>query len=280
MTRNLLGSLVLAGLLLALWRLAPAAVSAYRAEAESETQRIAAAQLAQPAQPACSQPLRALFIGNSHTYYNAMPALVEQLARAAHETRCFVFTLEAPGGASLAEHLAGPKVRELIQHGPWDFVVLQEQQQRPSFTFNAQQLEREFYAPARTLDVLIRVASAKTVLYMTWARRDGDPPNVPGDTYEAMQERTRQSYMHLAQELDALVAPAGLAWRWVRQQRPELPLWQPDGSHPTLAGSYLAACVLYAAFYGHSALDNPFHAGLPDDQAALLQRAAEVARHL
>lgn len=273
MTRNLIAALVLASLLLVLWRIAPTAIETFN-DGTSTTSQV------QGQPTTCAQPLRVLFIGNSHTHYNAMPQLVEQLAHAAREARCFEYTMEAPGGANLEQHLAGTRVRQLIEGSRWDYVVLQEQQQRPSFTQNAEQLERMFYTPVRTLDVLIRVASAKTVLYMTWARRDGDPSNVPGDDYEAMQERTRQSYMHMANELNAIMAPAGLAWRWARRERPNLQLWQPDGSHPTLAGSYLAACVLYTALYAHSPLDNPFHAELPAEQAAFLQRAADVARHL
>ena len=277
--RNLIGGMVLISLSFVLWRVA--APSARRLLDHGAPVQSAASSHASRVQNAsAARPLRVLFVGNSHTLFNDMPHMIARLAEAARDQRRFDYTVEAVNGATLADHLAGTAVRERLGGSSWDYVVLQEQQQRPTFTFNAEQIDREFYAPARTLDVLARAAMAKTVLYMTWARRDGDVDNVLGDNYESMQERSRQSHMRLAHELDAMVAPVGLAWRWALHERPTLPLWAADGMHPSLHGSYLAACVLYAVLYARSPLDNEFSAGLPREQAAFLQRAAEVARFL
>jgi hypothetical protein len=278
--RHVIGIAVLVALAGVLCRVWPN-VAALRTNAENAS---AAGPAAEPVSsgPAVTpvptvNPLRVLFIGNSHTYYNDLPGMIAQLAAAAKVERPLLFAMEAAGGATLAQHLAGTRVRAQLGQGHWDYVVLQEQQQVPSFTFNRAQLEREFYAPARTLDVLARASGAKTVLYMTWAKRAGDPDNVRDDSYDKMQERVRESYAQLARELDDTVAPVGVAWRWALQKRPELPLWAADGSHASLHGSYLAACVLYSVLYAHSALDNPYTAGLPRADADLLQRAADVA---
>jgi hypothetical protein len=221
-----------------------------------------------------------LFVGNSHTYTHDMPQMVVKLAAAAEEPRGLAVALEVAAGATLAQHLSGGKVHERLSKERWDYVVLQEQQQISSYTFNPKLLEREFIAPGRTLDILARAASAKTILYMTAARRAGDAGHVAKDDYEQMQERSRVGYMRLAHETGALVAPVGLAWRWARNRRPQLPLWANDGYHPSLHGSYLAACVFYGLLYDRAALDNPFTAGLPAEEAGFLQRAADVARHL
>ncbi|HKU41476.1 MAG TPA: SGNH/GDSL hydrolase family protein [Polyangiales bacterium] len=260
-------------MLLVLVRVVPSALAALRRT--PELSEGAAGALVQPAAQSTAKPLRVLFVGNSHTFVNDMPLLVAQLAAAGHEARPFVPALVTKGGATLEQHLAQGTLREPLEHGPWDYVVLQEQQQRP--TFAPEEVERFFFTPARTLDVLVRAAGARTVLYMTAARRDGDGP---GDTYEAMQARSIRSHQQLARELGALTVPAGPAWQSVRRERPDLQLWQPDGMHPSLAGSYLIACVFYAVLYAHSPLDNRFTAGLPDDVAQVLQRAAEVARNM
>ena len=267
-----MGSVVLASLLIALWRLVPSAVASVQVRADSSH-----AYTPRASTPGVS-PLRVLFVGNSHTYYHDMPQMIAQLAAAAQERRGLEVALEVAGGATLAQHLEGGRVRERLSQNRWDYVVLQEQQQRP--TWRAAQLEREFYAPARTLDVLIRTASAKTVLFMTAGRQDGDPGNVSGDTYENMQERSRDSHTRLAGELDARLAPIGLAWRWAHQQRPDLPLWAADRYHPSLHGSYLAACVLYSVIYDHSPRDNPYTGGLSAADAQFLQKAADVAQYL
>lgn len=124
---------------------------------------------------------------------------------------------------------------------------------------------------------MIRGAGSRTILFMTWAREPGDPGNVTGDTYEAMQERVRDGYTTLAEEIGARVAPVGMAWQSAHRTRPGLPLWAPDGSHAATAGSYLAASVLFGTIYGQSPLGNTYTAGLSNEDATFLQKNAEQA---
>jgi hypothetical protein len=222
--------------------------------------------------------MRVLFVGNSHTYFNNMPKMVAELATAAGVERPLYFVMEAPGGAGFVEHLANGRVQGHLSRSRWDYVVLQDQQQRPSFTFNREWVDEWFYIPARTLDEMIRIAGAETILFMTWARQPGDPGSIEGDTYDKMQARVRDAYTTLAQDIDARVAPVGLAWQSAYHERPSLPLWMPDGSHAQRAGSYLAACVLFATIYEHSPLDNTYTAGLSGEDASFLQQNAEQAR--
>jgi hypothetical protein len=44
--------------------------------------------------------------------------------------------------------------------------------------------------------------------------------------------------------------------------------------HPSLAGTYLAACTFYAALYGKSPVGNPYAADLDADTARFLQGVA------
>jgi hypothetical protein len=74
------------------------------------------------------------------------------------------------------------------------------------------------------------------------------------------------------------VAPVGYTWYLVRQDHPEIEMWQSDGSHPTSAGTYLAACVFYAAVFRQSPAGLGFHGGVTDDQAGILQD--EAGRHV
>lgn len=222
--------------------------------------------------------LRVLFVGNSHTHFNDMPSMIAGLAAATLGARPFFFRMEAPGGARLIEHVSAGQVARQLAAQRFDYVVLQEQQQWPSF--NRGKRQREFESPANTLDVMIRAASAKTWLFLTWARREGDRPNVPDDTYEAMQVRVRDGYRDAARVLGAPVVPVGLVWRQVVSAQPDLVLWQSDGSHATPLGSYLAACVFYKAFYDRSPEGNRFTAGLAPQDAVRLQRAAGSAKAL
>ena len=152
------------GLCLLLWRLAPGALQPTGASPTGSV----AADRASPDKPAPAErdarpPLRVLFVGNSHTFSHGIPAQVARLAREAGE-RPLAFLVEAPGGHTLEGHVAGGRVAAHLLQGGFDHVVLQDQQQRPSFTFNPEQVEREFFGPARTLDVMARAAGATTLL--------------------------------------------------------------------------------------------------------------------
>jgi hypothetical protein len=57
------------------------------------------------------------------------------------------------------------------------------------------------------------------------------------------------------------------------------PLWQGDGSHPTVTGTYLAACVLFAKIFDRSPVGLSYHAGVSREAAAELQATAWAARH-
>jgi hypothetical protein len=74
------------------------------------------------------------------------------------------------------------------------------------------------------------------VLYMTWARQH---------TPEAQQAITA-AYNEIGNEQGAIVVPVGLAWQKFLAKHDDPILHDRDQSHPTLAGSYLAACVFLA----------------------------------
>ena len=111
------------------------------------------------------------------------------------------------------------------------------------------------------------------MFFLPWAHRDGWPENGLPD-YARMQEAIDQGYLAIAGELGVAVAPVGVAWSAVVAGSARPDLWQEDGSHPSVAGTYLAGCVFYAAIFGQSPVGLAYDAGLPRDQVASLQQAA------
>ena len=219
---------------------------------------------------------RVLFVGNSYTYVNDLPRTFAQVAASLGVPS--TVDMIAPGGFTLEQHSGHPVTRQRIQSRAWDFVVLQEQSQRSAF--DERQVAREVIPAAIALDSLVHQSSpgARTVFYETWGRRDGDQENckpVPRVcTYAGMQERVTDTYAELGRRTGAVVAPVGRAWAGVRRTHPEVNLYQPDGSHPSPQGTYLAACVFVAAIFGKSPVGaTPLQ--IPASDAAVLQRAAE-----
>jgi hypothetical protein len=160
----------------------------------------------------------------------------------------------------------------LLREVRWDVVVLQEQSQVPSFPDDDR--AREFTPYVTNLADRIRASGAAPLLFVTWAHRTGDRRNVSGDTYTAMQQRVVDGYWDAARASRSAVAPVGVAWAEALTRRPQLDLWASDGTHPSRAGSYLAACVFYAILERRSPVGSRFTDGLDLSLARFLQRVA------
>jgi len=227
---------------------------------------------------AVAQPVPVLFIGNSYTQVNDLPALLQAIALANGDT--LVIDSSTPGGHTFQNHTTNATTLAKITSQQWSFVILQEQSQLPSFP--PQQVSSQVYPYARALDSLIHAGNpcASTVFYMTWGRKNGDSMNCgswpPVCTYEGMQARLRESYMEMSQLNNSTVGPVGAAWRYMRSLNPVFDLYQPDESHPSIHGSYLAACALYAALFHKSPVGNTFISTLPQADASAIQAAVHA----
>ncbi len=217
--------------------------------------------------------MRVLFVGNSFTFKNSLPALVRDLA-AGDPGATPIFSVEyAAGGWSLHQANKDDGLDKLLQEVHWDVVVLQEKSWVLSLPED--QWRRETYPAARDLHEKISAVGARTVLFMTWGYVRGDRWHERHDTYAAMQGRLDSGYSKLGAELGAQVAPAGLAWAEALRREPSLDLWAGDGKHPGRLGSYLAACVFYAMVSGREPTRSRFTAGIQVKQAHTLQQVAE-----
>ena len=167
--------------------------------------------------------------------------------------------LISAGGASLRTHWNAGEARQAIGDGPYDFVVLPEQSTLP--IKNA----RRMHENVRLFDETIRAAGAKTVLYMTWARQHAPES----------QQAIIDAYADIGRELGATVVPVGRAWQRFLRKHDRPALHDKDQSHPTTAGSYLAACVFLAVLFGESPVGIESDAtGLAPKECGLLQKTA------
>jgi hypothetical protein len=217
--------------------------------------------------------LRVLFVGNSFTFENSLPALVHNLAAGDPGGRPIYSVEYAAPGWSLRQADKDGGLTKLLRDIKWDVVVLQEKSWLLSFP--EEQWGRSTYPFARDLHGKIAASGARTLLFMTWGYALGDRRTVPHDTYSEMQMRLAEGYSKLGAELGARVVPAGLAWAEALRRKPALDLWADDGQHPGRSGSYLAACVFYAALTGRDPARSRFTAGIEGGQARLLQQVAE-----
>lgn len=201
--------------------------------------------------------LRVLFIGNSFTARNNVPGLIAQLAEA--RGKHLEHKLISMGGASLRMHWNKGDAQKAMADTHYDYVVLQEQSTLP--VKNATRMHEN----VRLFDEAIKASGAKTALYLTWARQHAP----------ASQKAITDAYTSIGRELGATIIPAGVAWGTVIQKETGPILHDKDGSHPTLAGSYLAACVFLAVLFGENPVGITVDLkGLTRADAELLQKTA------
>jgi hypothetical protein len=212
--------------------------------------------------------MRVLFIGNSYTYVNDLPGMFTKLACSGGykvETG-----MAAQGGWTLAQHNDSSQTLDQIQLKKWNIIVLQEQSEIPAIQSSRIQT---MYPAVRQLVQRIRTSGAQPLLFMTWGHKDGDATYGLA-TYYDMQAQLSAGYTGIAQELNVPVVPVGTAWlKGVTQTNP-LNLWQSDGSHPTEQGTYLAACVFYAAIFHQSPVGLGYLGGVDPVTAQTLQTLA------
>lgn len=173
-----------------------------------------------------------LFVGNSFSSRNDLPGLVAGIA--ASVGRVVETSSIVAGGASLRRHFNAGAAARALADSHWDFVVLQEQSTLPVKN------PKRYHENVRALDPAIRASGATTVLYLTWARRAAP---------ESQQQLT-DAVMEIGREIDARIAPVGIAWQALAATHPDIDLYAADGSHPSMAGSFLAASVLCRTVFG------------------------------
>lgn len=206
-------------------------------------------------------PSNVLFVGNSFIYYNNSlhnhyRALVES-SEYEFGTRPITRSMTI-SGAYLPEHAAG--IPSMLAAADWDVVILQGNSLGPIRKASAE----PFREAARDYSTLVREQDGRPVFFMTWA-------------YTGKPEMTSQldaAYTEIGRELAAQVVPVGLAFVTVTNERPDIMLRMADARHPTLAGTYLAACTFFAALFNQSPEGLEYSAGLDKKDAAYLQEVA------
>jgi hypothetical protein len=180
-----------------------------------------------------------LFIGNSYTYVNDLPGIVQALADSAGE-KIAVETIAQPDFA-LVDHIAAGTAQREIAKGGWAFVVLQ---QGPSSV----EVNRDTLRLAvKTLAPSITAAGAKPALFSAW------PTSSRGVDYP----RAIESYKLAAADVNGVFLPIAGAWLEAWKKDPSLPLYASDGLHASMMGTYLAAVVIYAKLLNRPATGLP-----------------------
>lgn len=203
---------------------------------------------------------RVLFIGNSMTFYNSLDLMAEYLVADVDPAwRTALFARVAAPAYRLSQHardlegwvppagirsVLGPKAHALH----WDFVVLQD---ASYMMWDSPETRAASVASHVEFARLAARQGARPVLFMPWGPRDAD-----ADIFAARARATegglREAADSMADErILALPLPAAPAFSALRESDPALyeRLFS-DGSHPSMAGTYLVAALLAGVLTG------------------------------
>ncbi|HET9483101.1 MAG TPA: hypothetical protein VFO79_04020 [Xanthomonadales bacterium] len=218
--------------------------------------------------------MRVLFIGNSYTYVNNVPALVEAVAASAGGRAIDAEMLVVPG-ATLADFVEAGTVLERLSRESWDAVVLQElgghlaclsSGQRPAPVECTASV-----AAHRKLARAARERGAEVVVFGTWSMTEG------------VQGIVSKGTRRIAGTTRGKAVDVGWMLERARRQDPALELFHPD-KHLKPTGSVLAAVALFEALTGRAAPAGAFHAEVPvwpDNPGFSLRRyVSELERRL
>ena len=221
-------------------------------------------------------PEKVLFVGNSFTYYNdSLHNHLGGLIRAGDlfkpgKTRIRALLIS---GSALDEHRAG--IAGLVKPEAFDVVLMQDHSVGP---INPESYE-VFRSATLDMSKLIRSRGAEPILWMTW----------PYAGRPEMTDQLFRAYSVVADEANVRMIPVGLAFERVNKTYPEINLYSKDVlkfnesgevqykkaiKHPSLAGTYLSACVFYAFLYQNTPVNSFYDAGLDSSIALTLQKVA------
>jgi hypothetical protein len=179
--------------------------------------------------------LRVLFVGNSYTYYSDLPKMVSVLSKT---TSTYIKSeMSAVGGARLKYHYKQQhelKTKTLIKNGKYDIVVLQEQ------SMGTITNKKEFLSYSEKLSKYIKKHNAKPYFFVTWSRK-----NTP-----QTQSIITNTYKKAARLNNGVLVLVGEVWKAALQKRPNIKLYDKDGSHPSKLGTFLAASVFIKKLTG------------------------------
>lgn len=192
--------------------------------------------------------MKVLFIGNSYTYFNDMPKLLEAIAKGnGQELQTHQVT---KGGSFLHAYLDradefSEKLVQLSRDNRYDACFLQEQSLCPALDYD------RFADGVSRLMAFLAPAVDRFYLYETWTRKEGHPAlEANGLTVETLAEKLLNAYEKLGRERMITVSPVGRLFPRMRQADPETELYNEDRTHPSYAGSCLVALQHYKTLFG------------------------------
>ena len=230
--------------------------------------------------PKVDNPKSVLFIGNSFFYYNngvhkpvlGMVKANESLGKG-HRFRNITINSSSLEWHDVESYVTNEKIgsfsitssNKFKRYEPekYELAVMMDCSQCPIHEDRKDLFNFYVDEHSKTL----RANGVEPSLLMTWAYKD-----VP-----EMIDGLSSAYISAGNRNKVMVFPAGLAFELAQDEIPEIDLYTPDKRHPSKAGTYLMAAVIYSSIYNVSPIGNSYDYGLGQETQSRLQEIAWTA---
>ena len=226
------------------------------------------------AQTIKSDSLNILFIGNSFTHMNDMPSIFSKIAT--EKGKKVHVEKNTQAGASFRVHTGRKDMFEKIQSRKWDYIVLQGFSNE--FCHSNEYIDTASFPYINQIidSIIANNPCTNLLLYNTWGYKNGKLEVESPISYTQMQDSIISGYKYFSDCYNIPIVPVGMAWKLVRQNHPEINLYDEDNKHPNKTGSYLSACTFYASIFKESP-EGVHTSSISNDNAVIIQKSvAEV----
>ncbi len=213
--------------------------------------------------PNVSSPLKILIIGNSLSGRMAdiLTKLAENTGKYIELTK-FIWT-----GYPFRTYYTHPEFTSILSAQSWDYVFLQSDDLVAFEEYREKELEALTYVKNIVLE---NNPKTKILYFMCWTMLDG----YLYFNYEELYQHIYNEMQFISKEYNFGIVPVGMAWYNTTNDTRRLALYASDSWHPTITGSYLYACVMYAAIFRESIENATFYANISESDARYFQQLA------
>jgi hypothetical protein len=204
-----------------------------------------------------------LILGNSRVFFHDMPDMVRDIADSARAPVLYAITTRTWPGARLEDHWKDDVVQRLLRQR-WDTVIIQAE--------SAAQIDdaatQSFLTHGEKLVAAASASGSPVAVIVNWAY-DNSAYTGP---YQGNRPRhigvIQASHRALARRTGASLINTGEVWEEVRAADASVTLYEPDGNHPSIDGSYLSALMIYGYISGSDVTAATFRPSGVDEKAA------------
>lgn len=200
------------------------------------------------------EKIKVLFIGNSLTYYNNLPQVVDAMAKSQGD---FIDTRHTTiGGSTLENHWKqekGSQARKMLDNQKWDFVVFN------NHSSSAVKNPKKFFEYSKKFADLVREKGAEPIFMMTWAYKSNP----------LMLSTIKKRHKELSKLTNSDYIPGGTLFAKSIKHRPDLDLFA-DDRHPSKNGTYLLGLAFYKYFSGKKVTKIPRYVSTTDSNGQKL----------